>query len=434
MIMKRIFVFKLLFLVVGIAFLFSCSSEKEPKKTNPTERDLSLEITKEEAIEQAIQLRTLIAGDSFRSTQAIVVQDVQTIGGDSPFRSASELESPVYVVNFENNAGFVILNSRKDGPSVLGVTESGYFDPKKEIENPGFKLTFDAMITSLGLGGFPIYTDLDGPGGKYPSNPIVSYGPWELQETYDPLLNTEWGQDYPYKTKIPMMWSAKDKKMKHPPVGCVATAVAQILAYHKPNNRYPWYSFEENPKPHSYDTLRLQDLFVELGKPYLLNMGYGLKESGADSRNVPRTLKFYDMKSSQLEEADNAYSVVQEVENGRLVYFRGAYKDSYGRRQGHAWVMDGFKKFTRRVIYTKIYPNNVFHSERTETVYLLHCNYGWNGKGNGFYNYGLFTNTPQDKVLNKEEVKGQAYNYDFALIKGIENEKNNNTTAPERSF
>ena len=62
-------------------------------------------------------------------------------------------------------------------------------------------------------------------------NDIYIYGKWELNEFKRPLLKTLWSQSRKYNNKVSIQCGDDEA-----PVGCVAVAIGQILAYHKRPN------------------------------------------------------------------------------------------------------------------------------------------------------------------------------------------------------
>ena len=51
-----------------------------------------------------------------------------------------------------------------------------------------------------------------------------------------------------------------------------------------------------------------------------------------------------------------------------------------GLIDGHAWVIDGYKK--------RKYVSSSGHVDKRQ--YLVHCNWGWGGCNNGYFSSGIF--------------------------------------------
>ena len=83
-----------------------------------------------------------------------------------------------------------------------------------------------------------------------------------------------------------------------------------------------------------------------------------------------------------------------DINNGRPVYMRGAREyilNGEVKRSGHAWVVDGVA--IKSVNISCFNPSGELAG--TEKIYqkLVHCNWGWNGRNNGYFIIGAFENS-----------------------------------------
>ena len=123
-----------------------------------------------------------------------------------------------YVFNLGDQEGFVIASSDDRTPAVLGYVEKGAFDSKNMPEN------MRSWLQS--------YTDqMNATRADIPNNAT------ELGRSIAPMIETTWGQDAPYNNKCPQLTG------DHCVTGCVATAMAQVIGYH----RYPSQTIQEIP-------------------------------------------------------------------------------------------------------------------------------------------------------------------------------------------
>ncbi|MDO5608860.1 MAG: C10 family peptidase [Capnocytophaga sp.] len=92
-------------------------------------------------------------------------------------------------------------------------------------------------------------------------------------------------------------------------------------------------------------------------------------------------------------------------------WFLGPKKTGYRYDVGHAWVLDGWISRKRRVDIFK--SNDIKNPVDYYYEYddLVHCNYGWSGRSDGYYNSTVFT-TNAGPVTRKS---GQRGNYQFKL-------------------
>ncbi|MCR5064616.1 MAG: C10 family peptidase [Bacteroidales bacterium] len=217
------------------------------------------------------------------------------------------------------------------------------------------------------------------------------------------LVQTKWDQGGGYNNYCPVYSYGPNG---HSHTGCVATAMAQIIRYH----RYPTTGFSRFSYNHSYhgrqyaafdsvtfDYLRMptqvstNSLAVSQHNVSLLCYYCGVSVkmnylnpnhttgSGAYSYDVPHGFQYFGYANAYYmakpNDADLWDSLLRnELDHARPVYYSGSNSDG-----GHAFVVDGYR-------------NNGTYS----------FNFGWSGGGDGYYtisNAGGFTAT-QGAVLN----------------------------------
>lgn len=195
-----------------------------------------------------------------------------------------------------------------------------------------------------------------------------------------PLLITKWGQDYPYNSLCPQInvsGAGEEPKYERTVTGCVATAMAQIIAH----NRYPLHSTgigtnaagEKMDLAIEYDYDQMsnsQSIFFPsaVGKlmvacGYSVGMNYGLQASSAQSRAVAKALNenfgypdAVSLMSSHFSNEEWNDIIYDNLNHGYPVYYHGG-----GLRGGHAFVIDG-------------YLDGYYH-----------FNWGWNGDYDGYF-------------------------------------------------
>ena len=280
---------------------------------------------------------------------------------------ASHRTSPYYIYNDRHGRGFVIVAGDDDMGQVLGYSHTGTLDTLRASEELKFLLSAyrDAFLQKQSQPG---------------TRATVTTTPPYRKEVA-PLLTTAWSQDDPYNRRTGYNYT-----------GCVATAVAQIMYYHRwpergkgsysyvvrSDNRTMSVDFSESvyqwgkmlPK---YNTRRaLADaeacdavalLMRDVGVS--VNMQYTPTSSGAQTFMAAKALKtYFNYSTSLLNKSDEGAAAFtrilrKEIENGFPVYISGSVKSG---GSGHAWVVDGVDK------------DNLFH-----------MNFGWGGGGDGYF-------------------------------------------------
>lgn len=135
-------------------------------------------LTEEEAEAQASDLYTAFFADELRSSRPPRVKNVRLL---DPFRSTQDSSGGIYVVNFENNGGYIMMAEHRHGEPILAACLQGNFDLDKALGNPNFAPILANMRALVAAG--PQQGDVDGkvcppalpgpePGGPgYPDNP-----------------------------------------------------------------------------------------------------------------------------------------------------------------------------------------------------------------------------------------------------------------------
>lgn len=249
------------------------------------------------------------------------------------------------------------------------------------------------------------------------------------------LLETKWNQNYPYNTLCPPVTNGTSDVRGRAYVGCVATAMSQIIRYWKyPRQGFGSHSYHvtENAAGldtvlsvnfgasyYNYDKMPIQitedsssDVIYEISKlgyhcGVAVEMGYSGDGSGVPSNSplVPDAFKDYfkyvpdsiqllrrdsymfrnDNRATNPNDLDTEWVniIVNEIVHSRPVYYGGFSPDG-GQDAGHAFVCDGWNDKTK----------------------ALHFNWGWGGNGDSWCN----VYTGQLKPSRGPRA-GEAYNF-----------------------
>ena len=283
-----------------------------------------------------------------------------------------------YVFNIGNKAGYVIVSGDDRAEEILGYVDSGSFDQNKIPQNMKFWLEgYQKELETLATGEADAENDI---------RPI--------RQAIPALITTRWNQTKPYSNKCPKF----DGDTEERPTGCVATAMAQVMYYHKwPQgkmkkgiNRYTYIDEvdyggdgSERQIPYSPATTFDWDNMLDVYQPgqyteenadavaklmmycgRATQMNYWPQMSGSLSHDIPLALRqYFDYDSSV--RILNRYGymttdwediIYEELSNARPILYSGASDNS-----GHQFVCDG-------------YENGFFH-----------INWGWGGMSDGYF-------------------------------------------------
>lgn len=301
----------------------------------------------------------------------------------------------LFVVNYKNNQGFVIVSATQDYSPVLAYSDDGHFDfdevglsgisvwlseQKKIISSineipDSVKRSYRAQwveynkrkekivatrssddvlsfinkcVREWESEGYTVYRFSD-----IKDTPFFDSMPIEFKtqvhnamDSADPRYGgrsnvtfiLEKNNDYIYKSKSPLLQTTWDQENGYNyyipnkyPVGCVAVAMGQIMKYHEYPLRYDWNSMY-NTEP----TVATAAFLLEIG----INVDMNYSPNGSGS-NIDKALSAFKNKYGYVSSkkiAHSAYIVMDELDQFRPVYMRGD-----ASTEGHAWVCDGYE-------------------------------------------------------------------------------------------
>ncbi len=301
--------------------------------------------------------------------------------------AANAETAPFYVYNADDNQGFVIISGDDRANKILGYSNKGNFD-------------YDNMPPQLNA----MLEQYEEQIKNIPAN-IATHESWKastrVSEEGGVLLETaNWGQGAPYNLDCP----------EGCVTGCVATAMAIIMKYYgwpqrgRGSNCNPYdpqrgnYSFDteydwknaltdysrygENPNFYTQDqisavskimhdcTTSIESIFMTGGMTSAddHDCAYALRNFFNYDGNIGHTY-INNIDTS----GDNALGFVKsELDSGRPVLMSGAPVVGYS---GHAWVIDGY-----------------------DDTDMVHINWGWDGSGNGYYDYPIALGYQTSKI------------------------------------
>jgi putative pyrogenic exotoxin B len=459
---------------------------------------ISAEEAQETALATAMQMREV---EGIVTKAPLKISSVEVVKGDTrkPYvptkGNAKPEQADVYIVNFANNQGYVITSADRRIPSVLAYNSYGHLGDT--ITNPGQAILFSYMqayieeqraafeankeklateaeeaifkqlskeqqvtlikegyfdengkriMSKAGIKGRLCLSAEIGNTDLEEENRIV-YGEWKTEVVKTPLIKTLWGQSRGYNDKVSMQCGNNKA-----PVGCVATALGQLIAYHKKpavfkGRTMHWdditkvdagamfssidnYSVGSNPTA----VEDIQYLLAHLGDSDLLAMNY--KCDGSGSSRALEALHTLGYNSSLSVSYNNAQAI-SEIKNNRPVYIEGCstevkhkflgihYDTSY--EDCHAWILDGFVVIKRKKThYYKCSVGNLYVFESEDGYSLVHNNLGWGGStygytnnGSGWYLTGFFNTKKNSPSNTYKSQDGYDFKYKNSIIINI---------------
>ncbi|MBQ9555647.1 MAG: C10 family peptidase [Muribaculaceae bacterium] len=280
--------------------------------------------------------------------------------------STTSGQAAYYVFNGATS-GYVIVAGDDRAPAVLAYSDKGTFDSQQVPEAMQEMLdSYAAQIDALAQGAS--------------AAPQLTAG-----QAIAPMVKSAWSQNNPYNILFPYIASNK-----HAYVGCVATALAQVMNYWQwpagMTQAIPAYvtdskgitmpelpatTFNWDIIQNTYQTTdTLSDAALEASKLSLycaqaVEMDFKDASSGATTGRIPmKVASYFDYDPSAHMVSRYNYSTQEwadllygELAAGRPVIYSGSKKSG-----GHAFICDGYD------------GNGMYH-----------INWGWNGQSNGYF-------------------------------------------------
>lgn len=314
--------------------------------------------------------------------------------------SASDSIQCYYAFNHADNQGFTLVSGDDRMPEIIGYTDQGSFSTEGMPDGLKFYLECYAQtyraVTS---------------GNESAASRVIRKT--AAKTAIAPMVKCHWAQNEPYNLSCPVTDGQRTL------TGCVATALAQILYYHKnPDIQMvdiPGYgSIPSITGNRTYDWDKMLETYTSGYTPdqanavsklmyhcgVALNMSYGTSVSTTYSQNIPSILKYFGMadgakavNASDYKTTDEWLAVLDnELENARPVVVWG-YSSTCG---GHSFLSSG----------------------RNATG-LYHINWGWgnnNWTAEGYYDM---------TVLAPGLPDTEGYHNNCGLIIGIQRAEGN---------
>jgi hypothetical protein len=299
--------------------------------------------------------------------------------GDTDHETVSEyinFDNSVHIFNFENG-GFALIAADDASLPVLGYSFNGEFNNSEEKSNINFwlglyKKAIDEIRTKK-LSNEKTLTDWK---NVLSGNISKSEG-----KAVEPLLTSTWNQSPIYNMYCPLDGSSLSV------VGCVATAMAQVMYYHKYPatgkssssystlgqnlsadyylSKYNWDLMPDALSSSSSVSAKHEVAQISYHAGVAVEMMYGSDGSGAYSEDVPFALEnYFKYNTAAVHEYRSTYSSLtwrtmlqDQLNKSQPVYYSGQGPDG-----GHAFVCDGYQD---------------------EDFY--HFNWGWGGSADGYF-------------------------------------------------
>ena len=349
-------------------------------------------------------------GDETRASQR-VVKSISSINCDDVIPSTRstdlnlDIDDLLYVVEFEDGKGSAVIGADTRVEPVYAVLDETVLsaaDFERAVNSPNA----DDLSTQIAA-TILVSALTDAAAGTYDFRPdedletdfTIRFSRTTIQEQVLPLLTTKWGQDTPYNEGFPFVPGSDTGSRQ--PAGCATIAVAQVI-----NNQMSPSQIYINGHAHDLNIIsqftfdsNITDSFDKACLAtfiYDIAMELDVEYDNRDPNNPQTTSNIYKARSllsslgfnnARVNSFDSD-RVVDMLNDNNPMYVRGSDVDD----SGHAWVIDGWKEVRTDIIerVTRIGEGTTESIVETTIYSYVHCNFGWYGKCDGYYKFGIF--------------------------------------------
>lgn len=386
MLMKKFF-----FFCISIICAYSCTDDSF-EIVNSYQQDEMLQQNEKFHIDEseAIDIANRFFRNTTRSKSSDFKIECVTNKKKSPTRSYGSLpDTLAYILNRDNNEGFIIISSDNRVFPILAFSETGSFKYKEDYND----VVYANFISRIGK-------HLNSVQNSDSTIDIPEYFPVGCMKSF-PKVSYTWTQVAPFNKYVTLY---------HPNclAGCVAIATAQAMVHCKDtlvykkkvsanNSVHKTYNLkmirealaDPDSIPATYDSAidEAAQLVCQIGVDTGMNYSETLSHTN-HNRMLPlfNGLNFIVRNSVFEDYQENSPLIVNSLLNDDIICVVGK-SGSLGDNNGHAWIIDGCNFCWAEPLPPHKNVKDLF----------LHCNWGWGGDCNGYYSGYYFM--PDDEIF-----------------------------------
>ena len=449
-------------------FIFACGKDKETVLPNdiirssvrefPTKSSINFKfaLSEDEVVAKAAQFFMGLekSGKENLGTRSVYsinldekVPQVKTVVRTINYGKDNIEQVPVYVINYSDKksnvaGGYVVLTGDKRINNILAYSDTGSWGSEEPLLQNFLDIFWenvDALIKNeLATNSFQIDTISHAGRAVHPPCVLCEYYSEysyvdNAKRLFEPAL---WSQLDPYNGKLaPVCTPPPQGYSLSYAVGCVATAMGNIMAFHKKpasgsyvnylgqtiNPAYNWNTMLSSQYASSLSQQgkeMVQNILAEIGQKVFMQYGCvirnpttGLPSGGSGSNMANARAGFAAMTytTAPFGIDYNYNAVVTEINANRPIFVCGSsVSNQYTFFNSHAWVIDGVNSQTvveKKYRYCSTVPTGVHNPLLEDTVYsyvnYVYCNLGAENPSNynGYYHSAIFSFSPSETII-----------------------------------
>ena len=282
----------------------------------------------------------------------------------------------IYVFNCDG--GFVVISADDELPSVLAYGLKNSYDA--QTAPPAMQAMLEAYNHAV-------------------NSSVKTRAAVPTHADISPLIKTQWNQNTPYNNNCPV------ESGVNCPTGCVATATAQIMYYHKWPETFNWDAMKTTYS--SDDTGEAVDavakLMADVGEK--VYMQYGAESSSALDMDACEALRIrygYSENTNYIERSCYTAKgwdevIYNELAANRPVFYGGLSASSGQGIVGHAFILDGY--------------------QAKDGVGYFHVNWGWGGSSDDYF---LISVLNPEQQYTGGNAGSSGYSFNQSALVGVE--------------
>ena len=282
----------------------------------------------------------------------------------------------IYVFNCDG--GFVVISADDELPSVLAYGLKNSYDA--QTAPPAMQAMLEAYNHAV-------------------NSSVKTRAAVPTHADISPLIKTQWNQNTPYNNNCPV------ESGVNCPTGCVATATAQIMYYHKWPETFNWDAMKTTYS--SDDTGEAVDavakLMADVGEK--VYMQYGSESSSAYEYDACEALRIrygYSENTNYIERSCYTAKgwdevIYNELAANRPVFYVGRSASSGQGIVGHAFILDGY--------------------QAKDGVGYFHVNWGWGGSSDDYF---LISVLNPEQQYTGGNAGSSGYSFNQSALVGVE--------------
>lgn len=373
-------------LIIGMA-IFSCSENWDEPEGQPisNNNEETMQRTFGEALLIAQNALEILEGNtatrSVSSRRKICIDASQFICNNNPTRSSNDIDTLMYIFNFEDSLGFAVISGNRATPDLIAITEYGYYNPTEEQKNTSFAMMMERAKVYIST------TRLTVPPTEHKPIPHTGFVPAKIP--------VRWGQEAYYGSGF-----------YNGMAGCGPVAIAQTLAYYKVPNKLPltytnnishpdtlYLDWTEICKHKIYHETNVSDSTkCTASNPMKVHrdIGYLMRQIGEITEKMDDSLNYTTIKTNKipycltmmglLHSTFQAYGLgctETPLEQNHIILITGKVPE---KEHGHVFLVDGYLRLASNLLENPIGYMTTYN----------HVNWGWDGANDGYYIDGIF--------------------------------------------